>query len=200
MDSFYLVRSFVTLLVITDPVGLIPIFLAMTGAKPKAERNRAAWQAVAVAGLVIAVFAVFGQQILGYLGISLPALQAAGGLLLLVIALDLLSGNIAEQPPGQETNIAFVPLGTPLLAGPGSIAAIMVFRGQATTLGQQTGVAAGLLLVLVVLYLSLRFAGVFLKVLRRSGVELVTRVSGLLLAAIAVQLVADAVKAFIQAG
>src|SRR5919204_109418 len=87
IDTFFLVKSFVTLLVITDPLGTVPIFLAITADWPASERNRAAWQAVAVAALVIAAFALFGQQILTYLGISVPSLQVAGGLLLLGIAL-----------------------------------------------------------------------------------------------------------------
>src|SRR5213083_2997283 len=84
IDSFFLAKSFVTLLVITDPVGTVPVFLAITAEWGARERNRAAWQAVAVAALVIATFALFGQQILTYLGISLASLQVAGGLLLLV--------------------------------------------------------------------------------------------------------------------
>jgi MarC family membrane protein len=131
VDSFFLARTFVTLLVITDPVGTVPVFISMTTTASGRERNRAAWQAVLVAGLVIATFALFGQQILLYLDISLPSLQAAGGLLLLVVALDLLRGDVGALAGGSTTNIAFVPLGTPLLAGPGAIAAVMVFARQA---------------------------------------------------------------------
>src|SRR6266498_3583295 len=79
VDSFFLARTFVTLLVITDPVGTVPVFISMTTTASGRDRNRAAWQAVLVAGLVIATFALFGQQILLYLDISLPSLQAAGG-------------------------------------------------------------------------------------------------------------------------
>jgi multiple antibiotic resistance protein len=106
---------FVTLLVITDPPGMVPIFLALTGQMAARERRRAALQAVALAGGVIVVFAVGGQQILRYLGIDLPALQAAGGALLLLVALALLTGR-SEDPSGQSTsNVALVPIGTPLL-------------------------------------------------------------------------------------
>jgi multiple antibiotic resistance protein len=90
-----------------------------------------------------------------------------------------------------------VPLGTPLLAGPGAIAAIMVFMREASTAPERVGVALGLAGVLIVLWLTLRFAGVVRRVLGQPGIELVTRISGLLLTAIAVQLVADAVREFI---
>jgi multiple antibiotic resistance protein len=200
IDRFFLVKSFVTLLVITDPIGTVPIFLAITADWGARERNRAAWQAVAVAAVVIAAFALFGQQILTYLGISLASLQVAGGLLLLVIALDLLRGEIDSLSGDARSNVAFVPLGTPLLAGPGAIAAVMVFDRQAGTAEERLGVALGLLGVLAVLYLSLRFAGLVQRVLRQAGIDLITRISGLLLTAIAVQLVVDAVREMARAG
>ena len=90
----------------------VPIFLALTGNMPRRERSRAAWQAVALAGGVIVVFAVGGQQILHYLGISLPALQGAGGVLLLLVALELLTGR-ADDPAQVTSNVALVPIGTP---------------------------------------------------------------------------------------
>ncbi len=153
-----------------------------------------------MATLVIATFALFGQQILTYLGISVPSLQIAGWLLLLVVALDLLRGELASLAGEARSNVAFVPLGTPLLAGPGAIAAIMVFMRQAEQGDQRLGVALGLLGVLAVLYLSLRFAGLLQRVLRQAGIDLITRISGLLLTAIAVQLVVDAVRELARAG
>ena len=196
VDTFFLAKSFVTLLVITDPVGTVPIFLAITAEWGTRERNRAAWQAVVVAALVIATFALFGQQILIYLGISVQSLQIAGGLLLVVIALDLLRGETESMSGVTRSNVAFVPLGTPLLAEPGAIAAIMVFMRQAEHGDQRLGVALGLL---GVLYLSLRFAGLLQRLLRQAGIDLITRISGLLLAAIAVQLVVDAVRELARA-
>jgi MarC family membrane protein len=118
VDTFFLVKSFVTLIVVIDPVSSVPLFLAMTDRYEPRQRHRAAWQAVLVAALIIAVFALFGQQILRYLGIRLPSLEAAGGLLLLVVALDLLRGEVEGLSGESQVSIAFVPLGTPLLAGP----------------------------------------------------------------------------------
>jgi multiple antibiotic resistance protein len=191
-------EAFVTLLVITDPPGSVPIFLALTSAMPARDRNRAAWQAVALAGGVIVVFAVAGQQILAYLGIDLPALQGAGGLLLLLVALELLTGR-ADDPSRQSTsNVALVPLGTPLLAGPGAIVATMLFVRQADGVGGYAAIAVAVLLVLILVWLTLRFCGVIVRVLRPGGIEVFTRIAGLLVAAIAVQLIADAVAAFVD--
>jgi multiple antibiotic resistance protein len=192
------VEAFVTLFVIMDPPGTLPVFLALTGSLSARSRIRAARQAVAVALLVIIVFAVFGQGILAYLNVSLPALQCAGGLLLLLIALDLLTGRDEGQTKTDGVNIAFVPLGTPLLAGPGAIVATMLFVSRAHGVVQELAVAAGILGVHAVLYLTMRFAGVLHRLLRDSGVTLVGRIAGLLLSAIAVQLVADAVRAFVN--
>ncbi len=197
LDVVLLVEVFVTLFVIMDPVGTVPIFLSLTSGRSPASARRAAWQAVAVSFVVITVFAFFGQQILSYLHISLPALQCAGGLLLLLVALELLTGNEKEPTAAAGTNVALVPLGTPLLAGPGAIVATMLFSEEVADLPTFSAVAAGVLLVHVALWGAMRFSLPILRLIRESGVLLVTRIAGLLLSAIAVQLVADAVRAFI---
>ena len=188
---------FVTLFVIMDPVGTIPIFLALNRGRSAATLHRAAWQAVAVSFAVIVAFAFFGQQILGYLHISLPALQAAGGLLLLLGALELLTGKEQEATAAADVNVALVPLGTPMLAGPGAIVATMVFSQRVHELASFAAVALGVVLVHVALWLAMRFSTPILRLIRDGGVMLVSRISGLLLSAIAVQLVADAVRAFV---
>jgi multiple antibiotic resistance protein len=192
-------EAFVTLLVIVDPPGMIPICLGLTGAMPPRDRHRAGTQAVALAGGVIVVFAVGGQQILHYLGIDLPALQGAGGLLLVLVALQLLTGK--QDDPSQQvtTNVALVPIGTPLLAGPGAIVATMLFVRRAGGFADYLAIAVAIVLVLAVVWLVLRFSGIIVKILRPSGIEVLTRIAGLLLAAIAVQLIADAVGAFVTA-
>lgn len=188
---------FLTLLVIMDPPGMVPIFLALTGTLPARQRNRAAWQAVALALGVVVIFAVAGQQLLRYLGIDLPAVQGAGGLLLLMVAIQLLTGK-AEDTGGQATtNVALVPLGTPLLAGPGAIVAIMLFVRRAHTVADYVSIAVGVVAVLGVVWVVLRFSGIVVRVLRPGGIEVFTRIAGLLVAAIAVQLIADAVAAFV---
>lgn len=198
MDLKLFGEVFVTLLVITDPPGMVPIFLALTGGLPARERYRAAWQAVALALGVIVVFAVAGQTLLDYLHIDLPALQGAGGLLLILVALELLTGK-ADDPNQQSTsNIALVPLGTPLLAGPGAIVATMLFVQRADGPADYLSIGAGIVAVMVAVWLTLRFSGGIVKVLRPGGIEVLTRIAGLLLAAIAVQLIADAIAAFVR--
>lgn len=201
-DGYLFTSVFITLFVIMDPPGVVPIFLGLTGAMTRQQRNRAARQAVLVALGVIVAFALFGQSLLDYMHITLPALQASGGLLLLLIAMELLTGKMEEpQPSGNgKVNVALVPLGTPLLAGPGAIVATMVFVQQSDKqMDSWLAIAAGVVAVHVALYLAMRFANVVNRILGDSGTILVTRIAGLLLAAIAVQLVADAVTAFVQA-
>lgn len=205
MTDFFDVRLFtevfITLFVIMDPPGTVPIFLGLTGTMTAKQRRSAALQAVLVAAGVIVAFALFGQQLLSYMHISLPALQASGGLLLLLVAMQLLTGKMEEpQPSGAgNVNVAMVPLGTPLLAGPGAIVASMVFVQRLDgSAGGWISVSAGFLLVCLTLWIAMRFATVVHRILGDSGTILVTRIAGVLLAAIAVQLVADAVIAFVQ--
>ena len=197
VDATLLAEVFITLFVIMDPPGTIPLFLALTSGVSPSQRKRAAWQAVSVSFLVIVLFALFGRQLLTYLHISLPALQGAGGLLLLLVALELLTGNEGEPRETRDVNVALVPLGTPLLAGPGAIVATMVFVERIDDAPGFAAVTAGIIGVHVVLWLSMRYSVAILRVLKDSGVTLVTRISGLLLSAIAVQLIADSVRAFI---
>jgi len=192
-----LAEVFITLAVIMDPLGTIPLFLSLTSGRSLAMRKRAAWQAVLVSFGVIVVFALFGRQLLAYLHISLPALQCAGGLLLLLVALELLTGKQDEPTTTTDVNVALVPLGTPLLAGPGAIVATMVFVERVDSVPDVVAVALGVLGIHVALWLTMRYSVGILRLIKESGVTLVTRISGLLLSAIAVQLVADAVRAFI---
>lgn len=198
LDTQTFLTTFVTLVVILDPPGAIPIFLALTGRLTPKEKAAAARRASLVALGVIASFAVFGQQILDYLHITLPALQAAGGLLLLIVALELLTGAESEGMGDAGVNVALVPLGTPLLAGPGAIVATMLAVQGAEDTAGVVAVAAGLVAALLLVFLTFRFAGPLARLLKDSGIVLLTRIAGLLLSAIAVQMVADAVTAFVR--
>lgn len=190
------------MLVILDPPGNVPIFLAVTQRLTRKERHKAAWLAVGTAFLVIAMFAIGGRTVLDYLNVSVPALQGAGGLLLLLVALELLYGKEANQDayevasPEQRTSVAMVPLGTPLLAGPGAIVATIVFFGQTTNSVEWMSVLAGIGVALFVSLLALRFSGILQRIVRPAGVVLLARVAGMILAAIAVQMIADSVISF----
>lgn len=200
MDWRLIGSVFVTLIVIMDPAGIVPIFLALTHRRGPAQMRRLALQASLTALGVIVGFALFGRAILGYLHVSLPALQASGGLLLLLVALDLLMGKGNRiSAADEDANVALVPLGTPLIAGPGAIVAVMLFMQQADDGGQMLAVALGVLAVHLVLYLAMRYSTRIARVLGSSGITVLTRISGMLLAAIAVQLIANAVFGFIEA-
>jgi multiple antibiotic resistance protein len=204
LDGDLYVTAFVTVLVLMDPIGNVPIFLGLTRDLDEKQRNRAALIGSLVALGVIVLFALFGQQVLDALGISLEALQVAGGLLLLLVALELLRGG--EGPGGGEpvtdggTNLAMVPLGTPLLAGPGAIAATMLYSGQADDLGGELSVLLALLSTITVVYLALRFSGLIAKLVRPAGIHLLSRLMGLIAAAIAVQLIASAIQVWVDEG
>ncbi len=200
IDARLFGEVFITLAVIMDPVGTVPIFLGLTANDTAARRRRLALHAVSVSFGVIVSFALFGQTIISYLHISLAALQGAGGLLLLLVALQLLTGASDDPSPEASTNVALVPLGTPLLAGPGAIVATMVFAQRVHTLGQLVAVGLGIIAIHLALWMVMRYSGLLIRVLRESGVTLLTRIAGLLLSAIAVQLVADSVRAFIAVG
>lgn len=189
----FAIQSFVTLLVIFDPPGATPIFLALVSDKSERERRRLAWQAAFVSLFVIATFAIFGRLILDYMNVSIEALQAAGGLLLLYVSLGLLTGKTSEAE-SVGTNIGMVPLGTPLLAGPGAIVATMIFVQQAGTAEKIGGLALAIIAVHLVIGLVLMMSTKILKLIKESGVTLLARIAGLLLAAIAVQMLADAIK------
>jgi multiple antibiotic resistance protein len=190
---------YVTLLVIVDPPGMVPVFLALTGTMSTRARMKAGTQAVLLALGVIVGFAVAGQTLLDYLHVQLPALQGAGGLLLVLVALQLLTGK-TDQPEeqGMTSNVALVPIGTPLLAGPGAIVATMLFVRRADGFADHAVIGFGILAVMLTVWLVLRFSGVIVKLLRPAGIEVLTRIAGLLLAAIAVQLIADAVDSFVK--
>lgn len=192
------------MLVILDPPGNTPIFLSVTQNLTEKERHKAAYLAIGTAFLVISMFAIGGQSVLDYLNVSVPALQGAGGLLLLLVALQLLYGKSEENSyqaatPEQRTSVAMVPLGTPLLAGPGTIVATIVFFQRADNATEWFSVLAGIAVALSVSLFALRFSGVVVKIFRPAGVVLLARVAGMLLAAIAVQMVADSVIGFINA-
>lgn len=199
IDLRFLGSVIVTLTVIMDPPGVVPIFLGLAGKRPTSERSRLALQATLTSFGVIVLFAVLGQQVLSYLKISLPALQGAGGLLLLLVSLELLTGKAREETTEKDVNVALVPLGTPLLAGPGAIVATILFAQRAEGSTQLLALTVGVVAVHVLIWAAMRFSGVIAKVLGDAGITIVTRIAGLLLAAIGVQLIADAIFGFIQA-
>jgi multiple antibiotic resistance protein len=188
-------ETFVTLFVITDPIGNAPIFVAITRKLDPKQRQSAAIRAVIAAGALIIGFAVFGELILRYLHVSLGSLSIAGGLLLMLVALEMLRGaDFPLADPDSPEDVALVPLATPLVAGPGAIAtSIVLWRAHPGVEGH--------LAVLLAIVLAVSCVGVALltaeRVTRATSpaiLSFLTRVFGLLLSAIAVQLVVDGIR------
>jgi multiple antibiotic resistance protein len=191
-------ETFVTLLVIMDPVGTSPIFVGLTSRMSPRERQRAALRAVLAAGLLIIGFALFGEVVLDYLGVSVESLSIAGGLLLLLVALEMLRG--IDSAPGEDGDVALVPLATPLVAGPGAIATVIVLARQHPEAGGRAAVIAGILAALLVLAACLLLSERLARVVPPALLHFLTRVFGLLVAAIAVQLVVEGVRPLVTGG
>lgn len=189
-------QAFVTLFVILDPPGAAPIFLGLASGKTVKEQRKLAWQAAAVSLFVIVSFALFGNAILGYLNISLAALQGAGGILLLITGLGLLTGSLTESNSATSKNIALVPLGTPLLAGPGAIVTTMLYVQKSEGSDQLAALAIAIFAVHFLIGLTFMFSTKILSVIKDSGVEMLARIAGLLLSAIAVEMIISSIKAF----
>lgn len=187
-------QAFVTLLVILDPPGATPLFMSLVGGKSRREQVRMAWLAAATSLLIITVFALFGQAIVDYLEISIAALQGAGGLLLLLISLDLLKGSNGEAAKNSAKNVALVPLGTPMLAGPGAIVTIMLFAQRAEGSAGALALALAVLGAHLVIGISLTFATRIVSLIKETGVELLAKIAGLLTAAIAFEMLMTGIR------
>jgi len=185
-------ETFVTLFVITDPLGNTPIFLSVTRNLSPVERRRAAIRAVVAAGALILGFAVFGELVFRYLDVSIESLSIAGGLLLLLVALQMLRG--IDFPAGESQDVALVPLATPLVAGPGAIATAIVLWRNNPGAGGHLAVVLGIVAAVACVGVAYLFAERITRRVNPSLFAFLTRVFGLLLSAIAVQLVVDGVS------
>lgn len=189
------VQAFITLLVIIDPPGATPIFLSLVSGSTRKRQRELALQAAAVSFGVVISFALFGKLILDYLHISVDALLGAGGLLMLLISLQLLlGGSDTSTSREKDVNIAMVPLGTPLLAGPGAIVTTIIYAQNAENNSYRLALLIAIIAVHVVIALTLIYATKIFGLIKESGVTLFARIAGLLLAAIAVEMIANAIK------
>jgi len=196
-----LATTFTKLFVIMDPIGTVPVFLSLTGRYPVADKRRAAVQATVTSLGVILLFAAIGQYILQFLEISTESLQLSGGFLLFLVAMELLTEKDQDEPDtgDHNVNVALVPLGTPLLAGPGAIVAVMVaVTNSGKTISGWVAVALAVVLMHVVIWLTMRFSVELAKFLGQGGIMILTKIAGLLLAAIATQMVMTAIFTFVR--
>lgn len=194
--------AFLSFLVIVDPVGLAPLFLSITADRTERDRHRIARNAVLLAGLIIIFFGMGGRPLLGYLGVSIDALRIAGGVLLFKLAFDMILAHRErttkdERDEAEDSeDVTVFPLAIPLLAGPGAFATVLVFVARADGRMEYLGLLlASVTLVLVAAWVALRLASKVMDVLGGTGINVITRVFGIILAALAVQLVADGVLA-----
>jgi multiple antibiotic resistance protein len=204
MDQAFYITSFVTLFVVIDPIGLAPLFVALTKGMTPQRRRAIGLRSLLISALLLTLFGVFGEAVLGFVGISMPAFRIAGGILLFLTALDMLFERRTQRRQGQTADHAedpsVFPLATPLIAGPGAIATMILLIGQ--TDGDLVAMALvhlvlfGVLLMTMLLFLA---AGLLERLLGDVGVNVVTRLLGMLLAALSVQFVVDGVRALMLA-
>jgi multiple antibiotic resistance protein len=193
------VSAFVTLLVVIDPPGCAPIFASVTAGTTPQHRRAMALRSVAIALGILLFFALLGEDLLHALGISLPAFRIAGGIMLFLIAIDMVfekrterRENRAEEVKASEPeDISVFPMAIPMIAGPGSIASIMLLMARSDGLAQSLIVLGALLATLVLTLLCLLLAGPLMRLLGHRMEAMLTRLLGVLLAALAAQFVID---------
>lgn len=198
MITAFLAKAFLTLFVVIDPLGLAPIFITLSSHCTPEERLQIARQALLVAALILLVFALVGPMLLHYLGITLSAFRVAAGILLFKIAIEMVflpeDGETASPNSHPETkpDISIFPLAIPLIAGPGSLASMVILVGEADNHLSGLFLVLGVAVcVLLIAYVILWLSGYLAQVLGQTGINVVTRILGVLLTALAVQYIAD---------
>jgi multiple antibiotic resistance protein len=198
------ISAFATFFVVIDPPGCAPIFASLTSGASDQHRRSMALRSLAVAGLILLAFAVFGEAFLGALGISLDAFRIAGGIMLFLIALEMVfekrqerRENRAETAKAEKApeDISIFPMGIPMIAGPGSIASAMLLMSRGQGLAQDLVVLAALALVLLLTLAALLLAGPMMRLVGHRMEAMITRLLGVILAALAVQFVIDGIRA-----
>lgn len=201
MDLTFYISAFVTLFVVIDPIGLAPLFVAITQGADKAVRRAIALRAIGIGAVLLTLFGLAGEGVLGFAGISLAAFRIAGGILLFLTALEMLferrTQRREDQADSHPPDPSVFPLATPLIAGPGALAAMILLTGEVR--GDWlavAGVMAVMLAVLALVLILFLFAGLLERALGRTGTNVVTRLLGMLLAALSVQFVLDGLRDF----
>jgi multiple antibiotic resistance protein len=203
----YFLRALVSLLTVVDPVSLAPILLGLTAGMSAPARARVVTRAVLIAGGIITFFAVLGPVLLGALGITPAAFGIAGGALLFLIAIDMIFGRPSgtretareEQEAQERQDISVFPLAIPLIAGPGTVTTVLLLVAEAGTQPASWALlAAATAIALGAAWLAMRLSGLVQRVLGTTGVLVLARVLGMLLAALSVQFVLDGVTRFLE--
>ncbi|GAB5446551.1 MarC family protein [Gymnodinialimonas sp.] len=200
MDLTLYIPAFVTLFVIIDPIGLAPLFVAMTQGMTARQRRSIAIRSCLVAAGLLTLFGLAGEAVLGFLGISMAAFRMAGGILLFLTALDMLferrsqrrQGTADAEPEGEDPSV--FPLAIPLIAGPGSIATMILLTGQDDSTVNLIAIHAVMAVVIAFVFVLFLLAAPLERLLGPTGINVVTRLLGMLLAALSVQFVIDGLR------
>lgn len=196
--SPFLITAFATFFVVIDPPGLVPLFIALTRGMDAAHRRRLAERACIIAFILLIAFGLAGEALLGFIGISMPAFRIAGGLLLFKTAFDMLFEQRTQRREGQHADPdhdpSVFPLATPLIAGPGAIASIILLMGQAPDWSGKLAVLGLMAAMMIATFLFFLAATPIERLLGRTGTLVITRLLGMLLAALSVQFVIDGIK------
>jgi multiple antibiotic resistance protein len=195
----YTLVSFGSLFSIVDPFAAVPVFLALTGSQPRKTQALTALRASTTCFVILSLFGLAGTLIFRFFGITLPAFKIAGGILLFGVGLEMMRAKRSDtRTTNEETleaetkdDVGLIPLGLPLLSGPGAIATVMVLVGKAKDLPERLSLLAIIALVSAITFLTLRSASMVARVLGKTGMNIIGRVMGLILAAVAMQFVLD---------
>ncbi|OKH34103.1 MarC family transcriptional regulator [[Phormidium ambiguum] IAM M-71] len=193
MDIPIFVKSFVAVFVLADALGNAPIFLVLTKGMEPEQKNEVVNKASLFATAVLLLFALAGQSVLDYLHISMGSLQVAGGLLLLLIALQMLQGKMDEPIVEAERDIAITPLAFPLLAGPGTLTSVMLLMSESPE--APLSVALGIVAAMIVTWLIVRESARIDHLLGAEGAIIITQILGFLLAALAIEIGSSGIRA-----
>jgi multiple antibiotic resistance protein len=202
LDLF--ISAFVTLFVVIDPPGCAPIFAGLTSGAPPAATRRMAWRASWIAAVILVVFALFGERLLGALHIELNSFRIAGGIMLFLIAIDMVFEKRTERrekraeevrTAAEVEDVSVFPLAIPMIAGPGSIATVMLLMARAEGTEATMVILAALAAVMVLCFLALLAAAPLMRLVGAKAEAVVTRLLGVLLAALAAQYVIDGLRA-----
>jgi multiple antibiotic resistance protein len=198
------ISALVTFFVVIDPPGCAPIFASLTAGTPAAHRRTMAVRSTLIATVILLLFGIFGKQFLGSMGISLAAFRIAGGIMLFIIALEMVFEKRTERRENraealksdpEHEDISVFPMAIPMIAGPGSIASIMLMMARGNGLEERLIVLGALASVMVVTLISLLLSGPLMKILGQKLEAMITRILGVVLAALAAQFVVDGIKA-----
>lgn len=200
MEPAFYLTAFVTLFVIIDPIALAPLFVALTQGMDPRQRRRVGLRACLIAAILMTLFGLLGDRLLATIGISMPAFRISGGILLFVTALDMLFERRTQRREGQHAephhDPSVFPLATPLIAGPGAFTTmiLLVNNTPATGLVHTLAIHGVMLAVVALAFLMFLAAGVIERALGRTGIIVITRLLGMLLAALSVQFVLDGIR------